>query len=87
MTQPTKTVTAPGTVTTVTGQTTTNSVTAVQVNPTTTAAEQSSDGGPDWWVWALIALAVVAIGAGVFALGRRRGRRGGDDDDLGPQPR
>ena len=84
VTAPAKTVTSPGTVTTVTEQTPTNSVTSVQVNPTTTTAEQSSDGGLEWWGWALIALAVVGLGAGLFALGRHR--RGGSPPPGAPRP-
>lgn len=73
VTQPAKTVTVTTTTTkTVTQGAPTASVTAVQVNPTATTADQSGDGGLQWWAWVLIGLGVAGLGVAVYALGRRR---------------
>jgi hypothetical protein len=73
--------------TTVTQPAQTSTATTVAVVPTSTTGSESGDGGLPWWGWLLIAVGVVAIGFGIYRLGRRRehGVAAGDDV-LPPSP-
>ena len=86
----TKTVTQPAATTktaTATQPAQTSTSSTVTVAPTSTAAA-SDDGGGDlpWWAWLLIVLGVVAIGFGLYGLGRRRRHAAATDGGVPPPP-
>ncbi len=87
VTEPARTVTAPGRTETVTktetatapGRTTTiqSNTTTVKVTPTTASAEESSGGLPAW-AWVLIGAGAVLLVVAIFMIGRSRGTRARD---------